>query len=177
MTPKPRITLTLLAMTLLAGAGCNSSQYDKDAYDFDPQRSRTRAVLDAQYAKGAAEDAALTEQHFDDVALNGLGRDKLGWMLAYRQPGDPLVVHVDIPNTNSQAAALRLEAVRDFLTVRGVPALEQTVVIGPSPRSEATAEALAGVRRLNQRNTAPLGAGSATGNVVASQNEGVFSGQ
>ena len=171
------ITLMFLAAGLLGAAGCNSSQYDQDAYDFDPQRSRTRAILDAQYAKGAAEDAALTEHHFEGVALNGLGRDKLGWMLAHHTQRDSLVVHVDLQSAGPEDVAPRLKAVREYLAVRGVAVTEQTVVLGPSPRSEASSEALAGVQRLNQRNSAPTGAGSATANVVANQNEGLFSGQ
>ena len=99
--------------------GCNSARYDQDSYDFDPQRSRTRAVLDAQYAKGAAEDASLTEHHFDGLALNGLGRDKLGYMLAHHRAGDDMVVNVDLPGSAGDAGP-QLKAVRDYLVSKGV---------------------------------------------------------
>ena len=176
MSTKLCLTMTLL-VALMSVAGCYSSEYDQAAYDFDPQQSRTRAILDAQYAKGAAEDAALGEHHFDGIALNGLGQDKLERALAHRMDDALLVVHLDFRGASLQHAEARLKAVRDYLEVRGVALTDGSVVLGPSPRSARASDAMAGLNRLEQRSTAPAGAGSATADVVANQTEGLFSGQ
>lgn len=175
MTRTISANLLLLCAIALPAAGCNSSKYDKNAYDFDPERSRTRAILNAQYAKGAAEDAALSPHHFEGTALNGLGRDKIDWILAYGKRQGRLIVHVDIVGSDAAAAEPMLQSVRDYLSASGVPVTSDTVVLGPSPRTSNASDTIAGVKRLEQRDRAPSGAGSPESNVVANQNSGLFS--
>lgn len=174
MTRTITANLLLLAAIALTAGGCNSSRYDKNAYDFDPERSRTRAILDAQYAKGAAQDAALSPHHFEGTALNGLGRDKIDWIMAYGKRQGRLVVHVDIVGADATSAEPMLQSVRDYLTASGVTVTGDMVVLGPSPRTSNASDTIAGVRRLEQRDNAP-DAGSPESNVVANQNSRLFS--
>lgn len=169
----PTRTAQLLLLSAVAVGGCHSSRYDRESWSYDPQKSRTRAILDAQYAKGAAQDASLSKYHFDGMALNGLGRDKLDWILAGGR-GGPIVVHLDLVGTGPQEAEPMLQAVRDYLDASGVAVSEETVVLGPSPRTAGSAVATAGRQRLQQRQ--PSGGGSATG-AIAGQDASGFDGQ
>lgn len=152
--------------SVCVAAGCNSSRYDQDAYDFDPEKSRTRAILNAQYAKGAAQDASLTPHHFDGTTLNGLGRDKLDRMLAYSKRD--LVVHLDAVATPADEAQLMLASVRQYLKASGVGVTDETVVLGPSPRSANADGTLAGVKRLEQRD---ISGGTSTPGPAANQTQ------
>jgi hypothetical protein len=169
------LLLCTVAVLLTPGFACNSTDYDKNAFDFDPQRSRTRAILDAQYAKGAADDGSLSEGHFEHGRLNGLGRDKLDRMLAAGRPTSELVVHVDVvPDAAGTHEAL-LDAVRDYLAASGVTVGENMVVLGPSAIRGPASDSLAGVHRLGQDQGANGSVGSASNDVMASQHAGVGS--
>ena len=73
----PGLAASIGAAIAAAAGGCASTQYDNDFFDYDPQQSRTRAVLDAQYALGAMDDKTLSSRHFDledpDIQTNGAG--------------------------------------------------------------------------------------------------------
>jgi hypothetical protein len=161
-----------VAVLMIPGIGCNSTDYDKNAFDFDPERSRTRAVLDAQYAKGAADDGSLSAYHFEGGNLNGLGRDKLDRMLASGRPHAQLVVHIDVPAAAGETHEPLVQAVRDYLTASGVDVSDEMVVLGPSGVRNPSTDALAGVHRLHKDQGAAGSVGSASNDVMASQHAG-----
>lgn len=171
-----QLCLLLAAISLTAG-GCTSSEYDKNAYDFDPDRSRTRAILDAQYAKGAAEDGSLSRHHFEHGQLNGLGRDKLDRMLAADGPHARLIVHVDVAAERDVDTRPMLAAVRDYLSASGVAVSEETVVLGPSPARSAASDSIAGRNRLEAGELKAGASGSSQSDPLASGSTGLFSGQ
>ncbi len=173
MNRKIQILLSVAAAAaVIGGAGCTSSKYDQNAYDFDPDRSRTRAILEAQYAKGAADDGALSHYHFEGGRLNGLGRDKLDRMLAAGR-GTDLVVYVDVTPDPYGSHNQLMEAVRSYLGASGLQIQAGTVVLGPSSERAYAADALAGMHKLRQDKAVSGGIGSASSDVMASQHAGV----
>jgi len=171
---KARLSLlSTIAVLMTPSIGCNSSEYDRNAFDFDPERSRTRAILDAQYAKGAADDGSLSEHHFEDGSLNGLGRDKIDRMLAAGRPHGQLVVYIDVAPVAGQSQEPLLEAVRGYLAASGVEVAEGMVVLGPSGVRSPSSDSLAGVHRLRKDQGASGSVGSAGNDVMASQHAGV----
>ena len=172
LTLKVRIILLgTVAILLMPSAGCQSTEYDRNAADFDPERSRTRAILDAQYAKGAADDASVSRHHFQDGRLNGLGRDKIDRMLAAGRPHSELVVHIDVPDAGEMEQDM-IASVRDYLAASGVAVAETMVVMGPSLVRSPSSNHLAGVGKL-QNDQGAASVGSAGNDVMASQHAGV----
>ncbi len=173
MTQLITLRMLLVPPILLAMAGCASTDYDKQSYDFDARQSRTRAILDAQHARGAAADASLNRHHFEDGRLNGLGRDKLDRMLAAGGL-ESLVVHVDFRGPDAEVDAM-VQAVQAYLAAGGVVVTEQMVVAGAGAQRTAAASRLGDLRRLEGRGVDNVG--SAQSDVMASQQAELFGGQ
>ena len=151
----PRTTLALsIPAALLALAGCTNSQYDQDFYDFDAQHSRTTAMMDAQYAKGAADDKRLGRAHFDDEGrLTALGRQKLDGIVE-GSPRRDLVVWLDFDPPTPDAGEAMLLGVREFLAEAGVhespERLEQRVAFGNGADAHLSGDAVAAMDRLRR---------------------------
>ena len=148
-------TLSLFAAACTLSAGCASYEYDQDFFDYDRDLSRTRAVLDAQIAKGAAEDAAVRGHHFDElpaaeafapttrpsearVTLNSLGRTKLDQIVT--ASGSRVIrVNIDLP----EATAAHEAAVAEYLRTAGVAADRFAINFGTSDMAGDAAGTLA----------------------------------
>ena len=190
MNRTPRHPLSSLALAAaaslaatLAVAGCTSSQYDNDFFDYDPEQSRTRAILDVQYAQGAKDDKTVSAIHFDDEGrLNGLGRDKLDRMLAARGATGRLVVHVDAEDVDAADGEALARAVRDYLAAGGIDVTPDTVVLGPSPDEVPVGPSLAGMDKMNLRSgsgsgSMATGADAGNSNLAAGDAAGLFGGK
>ena len=141
--------LAILACVL--AAGCTSSDYDSDFFDFDPARSRTRTLLNAQAAKGAAEDQTLGRPHFDGTTLNALGRQKLDLMLRGNVLARGGVIRVaPLPGESEQARSderAMVASVRSYLTACGVAEAEP-VRVADSPAHRDVQEDILAIRVL-----------------------------
>ncbi|MEL7240028.1 MAG: hypothetical protein AAGK78_14320, partial [Planctomycetota bacterium] len=112
-------------------------------------------VLDAQIAKGAAEDAALRGHHFKQApstaftstngestaVLNSLGHAKLDAILQGRQSGEPVTVFVDASDANGT----HVEAVANYLLAAGLDVTEFNVDIGDTAMKMGASDAMAGL--------------------------------
>ena len=161
-----RKTLTFsIPAALLVLTGCTSSKYDQDFYDFDAQHSRTRVMLDAQYAKGAADDARMGRRHFDDEGeLNALGRQKLDGIVE-GAPRRDLKVWLDFDPPTPDAGEAMLLSVREFLVQSGVretpERLDAMVAFGDGEQAHRSGDAVAAMDKLRNSGTAadaPAGA-------------------
>ena len=154
-----RKTLTLFVPVALI-VGCTSTEYDQDFYDYDAQNSRTRTLLDAQIAKGAAEDKRMTLAHFDaDCELTALGRLKLDGIVE-GSPRRDLKVYLDFaPPTPERGEAMVL-SVREHLAglgVRGTPrAMDQMVVFGEPDQTYRSGDSVLAMDEMHRRNPAEV---------------------
>ena len=155
----PRKTLTLSAAALLM-AGCTSAKYDQDFYDYDAQNSRARSLLEAQYAKGAADDKRMSAAHFDvDCELTALGREKLG-RIVEGSPRQDLKVYLDFEPATPERGEAMVLAVREYLVDLGVTAtpraMDEMVVLGDPGDSYRAGDSLAAMRDSRRRNSAEI---------------------
>ena len=142
-------TLTALAASAMLG-GCTNAAYDAAFNAADAQNGRARAVLDAQYAKGAAEDGRLTGVHFEGRELSGAGRDKLVRMAEGAGDLRRLRVSVDVPEAEAdEAESMRLAVVEhlEMLGLRGDREAIDAAVTLAEPEPMPGGEGMAAVRR------------------------------
>lgn len=133
MTIHPAFPAALLALALV---GC-SATYDQDFFDYDRNQSRTRQIMEAQYARAAAEEGSLRPGHFDESAdgpvLNALGRQRADLILAGRSAGGPVRVWIDAPSHLALDADAMAEGARAYLLAAGVDPDLLVVRMGPGP--------------------------------------------
>ena len=157
------LRLSLLVPATIALGGC-SYAYDQNFFDYDREQSRTRQIFEAQYAQAAREDAALRTHHFDVTPdgpqLNGLGREKLDYLVRSRAPGELLEVWVDVPPAIDAGDAEQMVAVAEsYLLTGGSDPLSVVVAVGPSPALSESRETVAGAGDTmdGAKNVADLG--------------------
>lgn len=176
---------TLLAASLasLFLTGCSSYEYDKNFFDYDREQSRTRKFLDAQIAKGAAEEAAMRGHHFKQApsaafasttdestaVLNSLGHAKLDAILNGRQAGEPLTVYVDADEANGS----HVEAVANYLLAAGLDLSEFDVEIGDATMVMNAGDAMAGLKKQKGSGASTSGGGGDAGGLAG----GLFGGE
>lgn len=122
----------LLALT--AAAGCQHGANDDESKELFRPEEEARQIdrmTEVQSAIAARKDGTLRPHHFDQTALNSLGRGKLDLMLKDEEASLPLVVYLDLP-ADDQANARR-ESVRAYLKARGVQGDQLTVQAGANP--------------------------------------------
>ena len=165
-----------LAATLAVG-GCASDDRNPRRDDYagagffhDDEANGVDAVVAAQTAKGAANDAMLHPVHFDRGRLNALGRDKLGRIVSARHDGESVTtVYLDLPPSDDPAlAAERRRAVADRLASAGLSAGQFELVDGPNAsRPTYAAENLARAAKTESPRGGPAAGGSSLfGSVV-----------
>ena len=163
----------ILPAALVVLVGCTSSNYDQDFYDFNPEASRTRAMLDAQIAKGAAEDGKLSADHFDAGQLNGLGREKVEHIVE-GSPRRTLRVYLDfVPATEGEGLVM-LDSVRAQLAACGVRGGDEEMALlvrfGDPDATHRAGDQLAALERMHL-------AGNTTAPEAAKSSAGVFGNQ
>ena len=145
MPHRPAAAL-LIPAALLAVGGCSAS-HDANFFDGDRDRGRTRAIMQAQYAKAASREASLHAGHFDHAAdgpaLNALGRRRVGDLLKARAPGAAVEVWVDVPPASGLDATAMADATRRYLTAGGLDPADIFVSVGRGPSRSSTADGLA----------------------------------
>jgi hypothetical protein len=97
--------------------------HDADKFnDADEVAAATR-LMNQQIASGARTDATLRPYHFDNTALNSLGRAKLDSMLNDDDKDGEMVVYVDVPagegDADKKLASARQDSVTQYLMSRG----------------------------------------------------------
>ena len=160
-------TLALAAAAAVFLAGCSSSKYDQDFYDFDAQGSRTRVMLDAQFAKGAADDARMSRGHFNDEGeLNALGRQKLD-KIVEGSPRRDLKVWLDFDPPTPDAGEAMLLSVRESLAAGGVretpERLDEIVAFGDGEQAHRSGDAVAAMDKLRNGGSPASGAAAEPG--------------
>jgi hypothetical protein len=127
---KSNTPLSLSAIVLLTVVGgCqtdNSSQTD-----FFPAERKVDQVINAQATRGARQDATLQAYHFDGVALNSLGQQKLA-MLVPDDPRAEMLVYLNLP-ANSPATDARRQAVIGYVKQFDVRESQLRVELGSNP--------------------------------------------
>jgi len=124
----------------LAVVGCKSKEQIaakpkeawRDTFFPDPKEPNPVEVTMArQAANGARADGMLHAIHFDDDALNSLGRDKLERMVLATPVGSKLKVFVNVPDNDSTAP--RLANIENFLGEQGLAKDQIAVARGTNP--------------------------------------------
>jgi hypothetical protein len=175
---------TLIAAIVGLAAGCTTNKEPEANWQdpfFPPHHgvAPTRAIIERQYAAGAAEDGMLYAQHFDGDVLNTLGEQKLRAMIVGRPANTPLHVYLNLPGTAMNAAtqpasqpadasiARRQANLERALVGLGLEPVDYVVALGGNP--DAMRPADAGVRALapvgvpNSGTAAPGGGGLPSG--------------
>jgi len=135
-------TITATAVLTAAVGGCAPPENGKPFFPDDQPRS-FRAVLNAQAANGAAEDATLYPRHFDAGQLSDLGKDKLYRIAEARHVTIAAVpVYLNLPGAD--ATAERKDAVVAYLQAAGLPDDRIVLKVGPNPATARLATLTAG---------------------------------
>jgi len=137
-------------VAIALAAGCRKDQPSAaDTFFPAEEAAATKQIITTQIARGARADATLHAIHFDDAALNSLGRDKLDAMIRDNSTPLPLVVYLDLPTTDPRTPS-RTAAVNDYLTTTGLLAAQFQTHPGPNPATlHPTAPDLAALSKLN----------------------------
>lgn len=131
------LAAALLPLALLA-AGCAHDEHNaagKVRGDEFPPEGTVRApqrFAEVQSASGARADATLRPFHFDGGRLNSLGEEKLDLMLKDDDRAEPLVVYLDLAESDAQRAA-REQAVTAYLTEQGLSDADVRLKAGTNP--------------------------------------------
>jgi hypothetical protein len=133
-----------VAMAFVAAAGCSPDvtpgQKGRPADRFlgYGELSPVDRLVNDQIAAGARTDGTLRPYHFDGSDLNSLGREKLDSILAGTFDSNAeMVVYVDVPRGEGDAAAAladaRRDAVSQYLVEQGVTEDEFRLESGFNP--------------------------------------------
>lgn len=156
-----------LALTGLTGCATDGST-PKDFFTPEDDTRSVRQFINTQANKGAVEDATLGAAHFDGLAVNSLGTEKLARMLPENRDAG-LTVYLDVPEGNE--ANSRRDAVIAYLKNCGVAESGIKLAFGPNPNlTHLAGEQLA---NLDKTNTGEAGAGGAEGGAAAAGGEGM----
>lgn len=128
---KSVIVCVVAAVLMLAG--CAQQQKDEAFFAADTPGMATQ-ILEMQAARGARADGMLHGAHFDGAELNALGRQKLELMIRDNSVALPIVVHLDLPESNPETPRCG-EAVRRYLTDAGLLASQFRVETGPNAKA------------------------------------------
>ena len=141
-----KLTTILLGAALIAGCQsnkdpsatcdvCPETCAEQDLAFFSEDRDQTpqlRLILASQTDNGAAADGMLRVAHFDGDNVNSLGTDKLDAIVRGTADGQPVRIHLDLPEDADQSAA-RQQAVTDYLADKGIDADRLAIQIGDNP--------------------------------------------
>ena len=125
LTKVKSFAVTAGALLALAAGGCASDEHNaagKVRGDEFPPEGTVRAlhrIAEVQSAAGARADATLRPFHFDAGRLNSLGEEKLDLMLKDDDLAEPVVVYLDLPESDDRRPA-REQAVMAYLGERGL---------------------------------------------------------
>ena len=139
---KSRVPLAMIIALTVCGGGCQSDREvakGRPGEEFlrDDETSAVTRIAERQMAAGARTEATLRAYHFDHAALNGLGREKLDFMLAGAGEQGELVVYLDLAgdDANRQHAVARRADVTEYLGERGLAEGEFRLESGHNPHN------------------------------------------
>jgi hypothetical protein len=157
--------LPMAILVSLAVVGCKSKtetaqEPKKPWHDpFFPEPGQPTSVgvtFERMAANGAKSDGMLHAQHFDGEGLNSLGMDKLRRMLLATAENAKLKVFVNIPENETTVA--RMDAVKSFLELQGLPGDKLAVVRGTNPASRGdTTDSILAKQNLRDSNSEDSG--------------------
>lgn len=127
----PALAAAAMAIAMAAGCQKKAEQATKEPFFADSDQPRQiNRFSEVQAASGARADATLRAAHFDGVALNSLGEDKLDLMLRDDDACTPISIFVDVPEDDFTKG--RTDAVKVFLRDRGLADNQVKVAVGPN---------------------------------------------
>lgn len=140
--------LGAVAVVLLsAGCASNEATAPQPLGRFEPDAS-PRAVdyfAFVQSSRGAVLDATLRDHHFDGVALNALGQDKLVLMTRAHEGSVPLTVY--LASGDAAVSAARRDEVQAWFSSAGIAEGRYALVNGANAATVSPADW--GVEDLN----------------------------
>lgn len=141
-------TTLIIAAIVFATAGCSNK--DKFFPEQDTYRS-SQKMMDAQVAAAVRDNGNLYDCHFNNAALNSLGRQQLDSAVRGKQGDGPVVVRLQDENDHDLVVR-RMESVAAYLKESGLQ--DNQIVFSDTFNDSTYTPAAVGLSNLAKTDTA-----------------------